>query len=261
MSLVLNVYALPALVSPEELANATAVVIDVLRATTTLTYALAAGAREVIACTEIDQARRIASQYPAREVLLGGEREGRPIDGFDLGNSPGEYTPEKVAGRTIVLTTSHGTRTLVHVRHARQVLAAAFVNAQAVCDRLAGEEAIHIVCAGTQGQISRDDVLAAGLLVERLQRASGDAYTLNAQAITARENWRYSFAVPFAADAEPIPVDRLAKELRNSLAGQHLIRLGYEEDIAAAAQVDRLDCVPRMDPVTMRITADDVNTP
>ncbi|HOM17491.1 MAG TPA: 2-phosphosulfolactate phosphatase [Thermoguttaceae bacterium] len=256
MSLQLNVYALPTIVKPEELAGGTAVVIDVLRATTTITYALAAGAREVIACTEIDQARQIASQYAAGEVLLGGERGGRPIDGFDLGNSPREYTPENVAGRTIVFTTSHGTAALAHVRTARQVFLAAFVNAQAVCDRLAGEDAIHIVCAGTQGQISRDDVLAAGLLVERIQRSSGDAYRLNAQAITARENWRYSFAVPFAVDAEPIPTDRLVAELRQSLAGQHLCELGYEEDITAAAQMDRFDCTPGMDPATMRITAE-----
>ena len=255
MSWVLNVYALPGLVSEEELAGGTAVVVDVLRATTTITYALAAGAREVIACTEVEEARRIASHLPADQVLLGGEREGRPIDGFDLGNSPGEYTPEKVAGRTIVFTTSHGTRALARVRSAQQVFLGAFVNAQALCQRLAGEPSIHIVCAGTRGQISRDDVLAAGLLVERLQRSSGDAYRLNAQAITARENWRYSFAVPFAVDAEPIPIERLVAELRQSLAGQHLIGFGYEEDIVAAAQVDRLDCVPRMEPATMRITA------
>ncbi len=251
---ILNVYALPTLVSPEELAEGSAVVVDVLRATTTITYALAAGAREVIVCTEIAEARQIASGFPAGEVLLGGEREGRPIEGFDLGNSPGEYTPERVAGRTLVFTTSHGTRTLARARSARQVFAAALVNAQAVCDRLAGEEAIHILCAGTRGQISRDDVLVAGLLVERLQRASGDAYTLNAQAITARENWRYSFALPVAVDAEPMQIDRLVEALRNSLAGQHLIEFGYEEDIVAAAQLDRFDCVPQMDPATMRMT-------
>lgn len=253
MSWVLNVYALPSLATKEEIHGGTAVVVDVLRATTTITYALAAGAREVLVCTEIDDARRLASQLPANEVLLGGEREGRPIDGFDLGNSPAEYTAEKVAGRTIVFTTSHGTRALAQVRPARQILLGAFVNAQALCQRLAGEESIHIVCAGTRGQISRDDVLAAGLLVERLQRASGDAYRLNAQAITARENWRYSFPVPFAVDAEPISLDRLVGELRQSLGGQHLIEVGYEEDIVAAAQLDRLDCVPRMDPTSMRI--------
>ncbi|MCS7303796.1 MAG: 2-phosphosulfolactate phosphatase [Thermoguttaceae bacterium] len=255
MAWMLNVYALPSLVTDQDLADGTAVVVDVLRATTTITYALAAGAREVIACTEIEEARRIASQLPAGEVLLGGEREGRPIEGFDLGNSPGEYIPERVAGRTIVFTTSHGTRALAQVRAARQILLGAFVNAQALCDRLAGVESIHIVCAGTRGQISRDDVLAAGLLVERLQRASADAYTLNAQAITARENWRYSFAIPFAVDAEPIPPERLAAELRQTLAGQHLIGFGYEEDIVAAAQLDRFACVPCMDPSTMRITA------
>ncbi len=256
MPFVLNVYALPSLVTDQELIDGTAVVVDVLRASTTITYALSAGAREVIICTDIHEARRIASTLPAKHVLLAGERDGRPIEGFDLGNSPREYIPEKVAGRTIVFTTSHGTQALAKVRSARQIFVGALVNAQALCEQLAGEQSIHIVCAGTRGQISRDDVLAAGLLVERLQRSSGDAYTLNAQAITARENWRSSFAVPFAVDAEPIPLDHLLAALRQSLAGQHLIGLGYEEDIVAAAQLDRLDCVPRMDPATMRITAD-----
>src|SRR3990167_11479727 len=103
----LNVYALPTLLAPEELAGWTAVVIDVLRASTTILYALEAGAAEVIPCLEIEDALKIAGSMPRSQVVLGGERGGLPIDGFDLGNSPLEYDPSAVSGKTIVFTTTN----------------------------------------------------------------------------------------------------------------------------------------------------------
>ena len=119
--------------------------------------------------------------------------------------------------------------------------------------RLFDRERVHILCAGTDGKIGQDDVLLAGLLVERLQREGGMVYQQNAQAITAREFWLNSFALPQALGAEPLEPDRLAGELRKSLGGQNLTALGLDEDILAAAQIDRFDIVPRLDPKTMRI--------
>lgn len=257
MAPLLQVYALPTMVAPDELAGGTAVVIDVLRATTTIVHALAAGAREVIPCREVDEARRVASQFGPGEAVLGGERGGLPIPGFDLGNSPSEYTRQAVGGRTLVFTTTNGTQAMGVVAKARRACLAAFVNAQAVCDALVGEEQVHLVCAGTRGEIGRDDVLLAGLLVERLQRTSGDVYQLNAQAITARENWRSSFALPIAVDAEPMDPELLGRELRKSPGGRNLVALGVEDDIACAAHLDRFGCVPQLDPATMRITLKD----
>ena len=114
----LNVYALSKLVEPAELAGATAVVIDVLRAGTTIVYALAAGAEQVVPCLEVADARAMVEQFPAGTALLGGERQGLPIEGFDLGNSPDEYEPARVAGKTIVLTTTNGTRAMASAREA-----------------------------------------------------------------------------------------------------------------------------------------------
>jgi 2-phosphosulfolactate phosphatase len=253
MPQVLNVYALPTLADPEDLRGGTAVVIDVLRWTTTVVHAFAAEAAEVIPCEEIDEARARAAELPREKVVLAGERHGRKIDGFDLGNSPAEYAPANIEGKTIVMTTTNGTRAMARARAAAHVLIAAFVNASAVVARLSGQEQIHLICAGTERRLAEDDTLLAGMLVERLQRAGGMAYELNAQAIAARENWLHSFALPQALGAEPLPQDLLAELLFGSSAGKILTALGRAEDIFMAAQVDRFDHVPELDPQTLRI--------
>ena len=106
------VHFLPNLTTPERLADETVVVIDVLRASTTITWALASGASCVIPCLEVEKARAKAAEI-GTDVLLGGERAGELIEGFDLGNSPSEYTREMVDGKTIVFTTTNGTRAMV----------------------------------------------------------------------------------------------------------------------------------------------------
>jgi 2-phosphosulfolactate phosphatase len=249
----LNVYCLPTLVAPEQLAGGTVVVIDVLRASTTIIYALEAGAVEVIPCLEVEEALKISAGLPRSQVVLGGERGGLRIEGFDLGNSPLEFDPASVGGKTLVFTTTNGTRAMNQCRLAERVLIGAFVNAAAVVEQLAESPPIHLVCAGSGGDITRDDVLFAGLLVDRLQRRSATPWQLNAQAITARENWLASFAVPMAIGAERLPPPLLADQLRKSLAGQRLVSIGLEDDLYAAAQLDRFAVVPVLDTKSFRI--------
>ena len=222
----LNVYALPQLADPKELAGGTTVVIDVLRATTVTVFALEAGAREVIPCLEVDEARQCARQLPPGQWVLGGERRGLAIRGFDLGNSPAEYTPDRVAGKSVVLTTTNGVRAMLHAREAESVLIAAFVNAAAVLGQLVGHQRVNVLCAGTDGQYSGDDILLAGMLVERLDRFGGHGYLLNAQALTAREFWLHSFALPQALGAEPLPAAVLAEQLAKSPGGPEPRRPG-----------------------------------
>jgi 2-phosphosulfolactate phosphatase len=249
----LNVFALPQFADPKELVDGAVVVIDVLRASTTIIYALEAGANEVIPCREVAEARSIARNFPSEEVVLGGERDGVHIEGFDLGNSPEEYEPHLVGGKTIVFTTTNGTQALLHAKNAKQIYIGAFVNVSAVVQKLLGEDKIHLLCAGTEGQFGEDDILFAGMLTERLSRQGGMPYELNAQAITAREMWLHQFALPQALGAEPLEPERLAKPLQQSLGGKNLVALGLEDDILAAAQIDRFQCVPRFDPKTCRI--------
>jgi 2-phosphosulfolactate phosphatase len=249
----LHVYALPQFVDPQELIDGTVVVLDVLRASTTIVYALQAGAKAVIPCREIDEARSLAKQYSLDEALLGGERGGLPIEGFDLGNSPDQYTPRMVKGKIVIFTTTNGTKALLHAQKAQQILLGAFVNASAVIQKLLAQQEIHLLCAGTDGQLSEDDILLAGMLIEKLQRKGGSAYQLNTQAIAACDLWLHNFARSKASATQPPDPQRLAKALRKSLGGKNLVALGLEKDILAAAQIDRFGIIPQFNPFTTRI--------
>jgi 2-phosphosulfolactate phosphatase len=252
----LNVYALPKLVDPRELAGGTAIVLDVLRATTTIVYALDAGAKQFIPCMTIADALAIAEQFPRDEVVLAGERDGLPIDGFDLGNSPEEFTPERVEGKTVVFTTTNGTQAIHHAKAADEVLLAAFVNAGAIVRRLFDRENVHILCSGTNGLMGDDDVLLAGMLVERLEREGGMVYRENAQAMTARETWLHAFSLPQALGGEVLDPDLLASKLRGSLGGHNLATLGLDDDIIAASWISRFDLVPRVDVKTLHVAVE-----
>jgi len=253
MAHVLNAYALPASVRPRKLAGGTVVVIDVLRASTTIVHALEAGATEVIPCQKVNEARAVAARLPCGGVILGGERRGLPIKGFDLGNSPEEYVPCRVEGKTVVFTTTNGTRAILRARQAQRVLIGAFVNASAVLNQLLGQEQIHLLCAGTRGLPSRDDLLLAGMLVDRILQQADPSYQPNAQAVAARETWLQAFAPPGDLGAEPLAPQRLAEQLRNSAGGRNLIAIGLDGDILAAAQIDCFRSVPEMDPEKTRI--------
>jgi len=238
----LDVYLLPALVEPEALSNKTVVVIDVLRATTTIVHALGEGALEVAPFLNVEDARRLAERL-GEAALLGGERSGIPIPGFDLGNSPAEYTRDRVAGKAVVFTTTNGTRALERCKLARRVLVAAFANFSAVCRDLIGENQVAIVCAGTDGHVTREDTLLAGAIVADLTREKW--YQLNDQALLAADAWQ---------TAVRLMTDRpLGIMLRDSRGGRNLIETGQQNDIDLAAQIDKFDIVPALDVKTWRI--------
>jgi len=245
----LHVHFLPELVDAGQLTGKTVVVIDVLRATTTIAYALAAGATSVFPCLEVDEARKLRAGF-GNDAVLGGERDGVKIEGFDFGNSPEEYTEATVGGKTLIFTTTNGTRAMKSAAGARRVFLAAFVNISAVCDRLAGEQCIEIVCAGTNRQITREDVLLAGAIAEQLIRGA-DGPNLNDQATIAIESWS-RFSRELAEHKVP-----LHETLRNSFGARNLIEIGLERDIEIAAQLDKLEVVPELDLARWRITSAD----
>jgi 2-phosphosulfolactate phosphatase len=246
----LRVHLVPDLVEPAELSAARAVVVDVLRATTTIVHALAAGARAIIPCREIDESRRLAATFPPGEVLLGGERAGLPIEGFQLGNSPAEYTPEIVAGKTVVLTTTNGTRALVHCRCASEILSGAFVNLGALCAYLTHGDSpdVDVVCAGTEGRVTWDDVLVAGAVADHLARAG---WQIDDGGQISRAAWQ---AIAGSAAGRELQ-DRLVSALRASRGGRNLVAIGMADDIALAAEIDRFVLVPRFDPAAGRVAA------
>jgi 2-phosphosulfolactate phosphatase len=243
----LNVHLLPDLVAESELAGATVVVIDVLRATTSIAYALAAGAAQVIPCLEIDDARRTAAKFPREQVLLGGERGGVRIEGFDLANSPEEYSREVVAGKTIVFTTTNGTRAMMRCRQAERVFAGAIANLSATVSAIAAAENVHLVCAGTEGEISLEDTLLAGWIVDR-RLAAGEPLQQNDSALLALHVFRSITQRDSAAQStSEVPSNTLVSALATGLGGRNVVALGRQRDIEAAARVDAFDFVPELD--------------
>lgn len=222
-------------------------VIDVLRASTTIATALAHGAAAVRPVAGIEEARGLAAVLGAG-TLLGGERGGVRIPGFDLGNSPLEYTPDRVAGKTIVITTTNGTAALHACREAREILVGALVNRTAVADevrRLAGDSVpVHLVCAGTDGEITAEDVLAAGAILDAA--AAGSVEALDE---SAREAVAFFRRVAAAFDVQ----SGLVAEFRRSPGGLNLVDLGMEADLPVAAAIDSLAVVPRLDRASGRL--------
>jgi 2-phosphosulfolactate phosphatase len=245
---IVNVNLLPTLTTPEQLAGKTVVVIDVLRATTTIVHALAAGAKEVVPCLEVEEARRWAEKHSGH-VVLGGERGGLRIDGFQLGNSPAEYTAASVGGKTVVFTTTNGTKAMLQCRQAARVLIGAFVNFSAVCRELAGADAVELLCAGTENHITREDVLLAGAIADELRRGASSQLQLNDQAEIAADAWR-------AAAGDLAAGKLLAAAIGNSRGGRNLIEIGQERDIDIAAQIDKFDIVPELDLAAWTIRAE-----
>lgn len=237
----LQVHVLPDLAPKEKLRASVAVVVDVLRATTTIVHALAAGCTGVYPVVEVGEAQTLADQMPAGKVLLGGERGGLPVPGFDLGNSPGEYTPQRCNGMALVFTTSNGTRALARAAEAGRVLVAAFVNFSAVCEQLRTEaRPVHILCAGAQGEVALEDVMLAGGLVEALSEV---------------EDVKLNDGARLAWDTFENHRRLLLGSLEISQGGVHLQKLGMQDDLQAAAQVDKFALVPELkrDPLRLEL--------
>jgi 2-phosphosulfolactate phosphatase len=232
------VHLLPGLTTPEELAGGTVVVVDILRATTTIVHALAAGAWRILPVLDVADAEKLRFILNSPDVVLGGERGGKKIAGFELGNSPAEYTTASVGGKTLIFTTTNGTRAMQMCRGATRVLLGSFANFSSVCREVANVERLDILCAGTDGQITREDVLFAGAVVDDLQRTAG--ISTNDEADIAGDAWRA--AVSDFAGPKP-----LAEYLRASTGGRNLIEIGHERDIDIAAQIDRFDLLAELD--------------
>lgn len=249
----LNVYKLPNEVAESALEeSAVVVVVDVLRATSTICQALAAGAREVVPFVEISQALAAAEKAGRSKVVLGGERKGVRIEGFDLGNSPAEYTPAAIQGRPVFMTTSNGTRAMQHACRAANVIAGSFLNLSAVVEALKDKPQIDILCAGTDGSETSEDMLLAGAIVDKLTSGSSSQFALNDTAQVARRDWQ---AVVAAADQSGEKLNEvLAEHLNASLGGRNCIEAGNGADNPYCAQVDALRIVPRLDTREWKIT-------
>ena len=243
----LSYFHSPDRVPAEGMADA-AVAIDVLRATTTMAWALQNGAEAIQAFADLAQLDAAASAWPNDQSLRAGERGGQKLDGFDLGNSPLAVTPERVGGRRIFMSTTNGTRALDRVRSAPMLLTAALVNRSAVAKRLLQQrpEQIWMVGSGWEGAYSLEDSLAAGALADALLEGSGASLldlAGNDETCAAHALWQQWKDQPEAL-------------LRLASHGQRLQRLGdHDADLACCAAVDSLTVVPSQDePGVLRLS-------
>jgi 2-phosphosulfolactate phosphatase len=242
---------------PADVADRVVIVIDVLRATSTIVTAMIAGAAEVRPASSPAEARvRLACLGLARGnragLLMGGEREGRRIRGFDLSNSPLEYTPSAVREQIIFFTTTNGTRTLQRAAGrpktaggaARRVLVAAFLNAPAVVERASAlGGSVVVACAGTKGKVALEDLLLAGLLVDGLeQRARLFGTGRGTPRFAFRDLARASAAI-YRSLAGP-QGENLTAALRATDHARYLTDLGFGDDVAYCARRDVTAIVP-----------------
>jgi 2-phosphosulfolactate phosphatase len=205
----------------EMLRTSVAVVVDVIRATSTIASALAQGAAGVVPVAKVEDAFALKAQNP--EALLAGERGGVPLEGFDLGNSPEDFLRKRVNNRAVILTTTNGTQALAACVGARAVVTAGLLNLDAVAARLQelGPPWL-VVCAGCNGFFGVDDAIVAGALAEALEQD-------------------HAFVHLYRSVKKDLPETLLSSE-----AGRELVRVGLAKDVAYCAEISRLSVVPML---------------
>ncbi|GMV05429.1 MAG: putative 2-phosphosulfolactate phosphatase [Gemmatimonadota bacterium] len=223
-----HVFLTPGEVDPAVVQEATVVVVDVIRATTSMVEALANGARAIYPVASAEEAVRLATSLGREDTLLAGERKGLRVEGFDLGNSPAEFTREVVEGKRLVMSTSNGTVALAQVQDVPRVVVGAFTNLEAVAGAVAHDGALAVLCAGRLGRFALDDALFAGHLIRRL----GTEVELNDAARAV-----HALAGAFPAGTEALTATD---------AGRAVIDIGFGPDLEVCGDVDRHAVVPEM---------------
>ncbi len=222
----------------------TAIVIDVLRASSSIITALANGAREVIPVATVEGAVKIAANLSADVVLLAGERNAKMIPGFHLGNSPLEYTEERVRGKVIVFSSTNGAKALASAKTARELAVCGFLNVSAVSSFiLERPRDFTIICSGTNGKFSLEDSVCAGMLVDAVASADGASVQLSDGALAAKTLYA-------TLGKKPGQLLRLGEH------GKLLAELGFEEDLTYCAGVNMIPVLPVLEENVLKVKRD-----
>ncbi|AEG58678.1 2-phosphosulfolactate phosphatase [Desulforamulus ruminis] len=226
----IDIAYLPGDIKQGNLSNTVCIVLDIFRATTTIVTSISNGCRTIIPVLSTEEARDLADRIgPA---LFAGERQSIKIDGFDFGNSPFEFSREKVKDQTIIMTTTNGTTAIKATEGAKCTLIGSFLNANAVCQKaLKHGKNILIVCAGTDGLLSLEDTLCAGFLVDILSEQPDEVIHLSDSA-------RGALLMYTAVK------DRLLQTVIKSRNGERLYNLNRLDDISYCLQSNKLKIVP-----------------
>ena len=217
----------PALLPLYNIENSIAVIIDIFRATSSICYGIENGAEAIIPVAQVEECA--AYREKGSEYLLAAERNGEVVVGFDFGNSPFSYTKEKVAGKTVVLTTTNGTHALHLSRQAKKVVIGSFLNLTSLCNWLKfQDENILLVCAGWKNNFNLEDTLFAGAVINQLK---SNNYTLDDPGIAANDLFQ-------------LGKNDLNLYLQKTAHSERLKKLGIEEDIRFCLQVDLTTAIP-----------------
>lgn len=216
----------PALLHLHEIENSIVVVIDILRATSSITYGFENGAEAIIPVMNVED----CLSYADKGYLLAAERNGAVVEGFDFGNSPFSYTSDKVAGKTIVLTTTNGTKAMrMAQERAKQVIVGSFLNLTAVCNYLKQQQSdILLLCAGWKDNFNLEDTLYAGAVATALK----DEFTMADDASVV------------AQDMYALAKDDLREYLKKSSHSHRLVKLNIEEDVQFCLKLDVCKTIP-----------------
>jgi 2-phosphosulfolactate phosphatase len=231
-----------------QLRDKNVVVIDVLRSSTTVTVALNNGAREIIPVESIENAVKISGSLFGDVTLRGGERNGKIIHGFNLGNSPLEYSEGTVKGKSIIFCTTNGSVAMYRSRFARHLAVGSFVNVSPVIDFIKGINSdFLLICAGRANAFSNfslEDAICAGLIIRKLREDK----SLNVELTDSS----------LAAQALQKAYGRsILKMLKNTEHGRYLIEIGYAEDIKLCADVDSVPVLPVLSGNVIRLRKDE----
>ncbi len=229
-----DVFVTPHEVAPADVSGRVVAIIDVLRASTTVAAALANGAKAVVPFDSSEDAITRAKQFERGLVKLAGERKMHAIPGFDLGNSPREFTREVIEGKTILLTTTNGTGAFTMVQGARDVIVASYVNFSAVLAMLraaarSGTD-ITVICAGRERHFSLEDAACAGRYARHIARRLSDVQLNDAALASSMIDRRYG--------------DNLGRLFSEASHGRALGEAGYAEDLGVCAAIDTFPVIP-----------------
>lgn len=220
--------------APADVQGKVVAIIDVLRWSTSVSAALANGARLVIPFDEPEELVRRSKDFERGTVKLAGERRNKAIPGFDLGNSPREFTRESVEGKTVLMTTTNGTRALLSVQGARDVVVASYVNFSAALAMLRsaarGGTDIALVCAGSDRHFALEDAACAGRYVRHVARRLANVELGDAARACAILERRYG--------------DELARVFADAEHGRALADEGFADDLAVCGTLDAFPVVP-----------------
>ncbi|MFV1883951.1 MAG: 2-phosphosulfolactate phosphatase [Balneola sp.] len=217
----------------EDLRGKSAVIIDILRASSSIVTAVNNGAKKIIPVEDMSDAMKIARTMDQNDYLLCGEKDGVKIEGYHLGNSPQEYTKEVVGDKTLIINTTNGTRAIKKANLANRIYIGSFLNQKAILNALAEhDDEVVLICSGWRGRLALEDTMFAGSLIHKLCKGNLPEKTKDGAKVA------FGLFEKFGDDLE--------ETIRQSDHAHRLRNLVPEDDVPFCCQVDKFSVLPGM---------------